>query len=42
MVIETNGGQTGKFGVIFLIFIDDAQAASDSQEHFIISSREFR
>jgi hypothetical protein len=27
MVIETNGGRTGKFGVIFLIFIDEAQAA---------------
>jgi hypothetical protein len=27
MVIETNGGRAGKFGVIFLIFIDEAQAA---------------
>jgi hypothetical protein len=27
MVIKTNGGQTGKFGAIFLIFIDEAQAA---------------
>jgi hypothetical protein len=33
MVIETNGGRTGKFGVIFLLFIDEAQAAWDSQEH---------
>jgi hypothetical protein len=33
MVIETNGGRIGKFGVIFLIFIDEAQSAGDSQEH---------
>jgi hypothetical protein len=33
MVMETNGGRTGKFGVIFLIFIDEAKAAWDSQEH---------
>jgi hypothetical protein len=26
MVIETNGGRAGMFGVIFLIFIDEAQA----------------
>jgi hypothetical protein len=32
MVVETNGGRTGKFGVIFLIFIDEAQAAWDRQE----------
>jgi hypothetical protein len=33
MAIERNGGRTGKFGVIFLLFIDEAQAAWDSQEH---------
>jgi hypothetical protein len=27
MAIETNGCRTGKLGVIFLLFIDDAQAA---------------
>jgi hypothetical protein len=27
MAMETNGGLTGKFGVIFLLFIDKAQAA---------------
>jgi hypothetical protein len=27
---KTNGGQTGNFGVIFLLFIDEAQAAWDS------------
>jgi hypothetical protein len=27
MVIETNGGRTGKLGVIFLIFIDEVLAA---------------
>jgi hypothetical protein len=38
MAIETNGGRTGKFGVIFLLFIDEAQAAWDSQERIIIKS----
>jgi hypothetical protein len=33
MVMETNGGRTGKIGVIFLIFIDEAQAAWEGQEH---------
>jgi hypothetical protein len=33
MAIETNWGRAGKFGVIFLIFIDEAHAAWDSQEH---------
>jgi hypothetical protein len=33
MAIETNGGRTGKFGVIFLLFAEDAQAAWDSSEH---------
>jgi hypothetical protein len=33
MVIKTNGGQTGKFGAIFLIFIDEAQAAWDCLEY---------
>jgi hypothetical protein len=33
MAIETNGGRTGKFGVIFLLFTEDAQAAWDSPEH---------
>jgi hypothetical protein len=33
MAIETNGGRTGKFGIIFLLFIDEAQAAWDSLEH---------
>jgi hypothetical protein len=33
MVIEIDEGRTGKFGVIFLLFIDEAQAAWDSQEH---------
>jgi hypothetical protein len=27
MAIETNGGETRKFGVIFLLFTEDAQAA---------------
>jgi hypothetical protein len=26
VVIETNGGRAGKFGVIYLILIDEAQA----------------
>jgi hypothetical protein len=33
MPIETNGSRTGKFGVIFLLFTEDAQAAWDSPEH---------
>jgi hypothetical protein len=33
LVIETNGGRAGKFVLIFLKFIDEAQAAWDSQEH---------
>jgi hypothetical protein len=36
MAIETNGGRTGKIGVIFLLFIDEAQAAWDSPEHLFI------
>jgi hypothetical protein len=48
MVIETNGGRTGKFGVIFLIFIDEAQYLSmklrplETVKSIILSSRAFR
>jgi hypothetical protein len=36
MARETNGDRTGKLGVIFLLFIDEAQAAWDNPEHYII------
>jgi hypothetical protein len=37
IVIETNGGRAEKFGVIFLILIDEAQASWDSQEQIVKS-----
>jgi hypothetical protein len=35
MVIEANGGWAGKFGAIFQILIDEAQAACGQSRAFI-------